>query len=138
MSSNHGRLPIFIGSSTEALDIARQFAAALEDELVPLLWKEPGLFPPSDFVLIELERKLEQFPVALFVLSPDELTKSRGDEMFAPRDNVIFELGLFIGRHSRSSVIIAIPDSVPVKLPSDIVGLQTVTYHAHGFDGLPR
>ncbi|MFS1985958.1 TIR domain-containing protein [Vibrio breoganii] len=38
------------------------------------------------------------FDAAIFVLSPDDVVKIRGTEQTVTRDNVVFELGMFIGR----------------------------------------
>ena len=58
----------------------------------------------------------------------DDLTTSRGVEYSAPRDNVIFELGLFMGHLSRSRTLIAVPQGGKVKLASDLQGLTILDY----------
>ena len=45
-----------------------------------------------------LERELDQSDFAIAIAQPDDLTESRGEAKPTPRDNVIFELGFFMGR----------------------------------------
>ena len=39
---------------------------------------------------------------AVLVLTPDDITLSRGTTIASPRDNAIFELGLFMGTNGRN------------------------------------
>ena len=45
-----------------------------------------------------LVRMLDRFDFAVLVITPDDVVSIRGDIRQAPRDNVMFELGLFMGR----------------------------------------
>ena len=53
---------------------------------------------------------------------------SRGETKATPRDNVLFELGLFIGRLGRLRSILLEPAAANVKLPSDLSGITTIPY----------
>ena len=65
----------------------------------------------------------------LFVFAPDNLTRIRGHAIETTRDNVIFELGLFIGRLGRERTFIVMPkDIVDLHLPSDLLGVNTVSF----------
>ena len=56
----------------------------------------------------------------------------------APRDNVIFELGLFMGRLGRARAILMEPRAAKLKLPSDLAGLTTIPYRFEaGRDAAP-
>ena len=48
--------------------------------------------------------------------------------MARARDNVIFELGLFMGRLGVQRAILMEPRGTDVKLPSDMAGVTTVSY----------
>jgi FMN phosphatase YigB (HAD superfamily) len=126
--AGHARSGFFIGSSREALPVAEAFQKGLDKHIVTTVWSEKSVFKPSEYTLDSLERALDRFPYALLILSPDDITHSRGKEETSARDNAIFELGLFVGRHGRRSVYIAVPDSVPMRIPTDFTGMTPVTY----------
>jgi CRP/FNR family cyclic AMP-dependent transcriptional regulator len=72
---------------------------------------------------------------AVAVAHADDNTKSKGKKWPAPRDNVIFELGLFMGRLGKARAILMEPRDVGVKLPSDLAGVTTIPYrYAKGPD----
>ena len=65
---------------------------------------------------------------AIIVLTGDDVTKSRGRAMSSPRDNVIFELGLFMGSLSRERTFIVAQKDVDLKLPTDLLGVTTLRF----------
>jgi hypothetical protein len=74
-------------------------------------------------ILESLMKVREQFDFAVMVLSPDDLGESRGKSYEYPRDNVIFELGLFMGRLGEKRVFIVHGQNENLKLPSDLAGI---------------
>ena len=91
---------VFIGSSSEGLDVAREVEMHLQTDALTTIWKD-GVFGLGSGTLEALMNALDQFDFAIMVLSPDDLLESRGTSYSSPRDNVIFELGLFMGRLGR-------------------------------------
>jgi Predicted nucleotide-binding protein containing TIR-like domain len=71
---------------------------------------------------------LEQFDFGIMVLSPDDLLESRNERFASPRDNVVFELGLFMGRLGRSRTFIVHEKDANLKLPSDLAGISISPY----------
>jgi predicted nucleotide-binding protein len=119
---------VFIGSSREALSVATPIRDGLLcPELEVRLWTD-GVFGPSRFPMEDLERQLEQADFAVLVAAADDRVSSRGKDSDAPRDNVIFELGLFMGALARLRTFIVVPRSVDLKIPTDILGLTPVLY----------
>lgn len=53
----------------------------------------------------------------------------RDEEWSTPSDNVVFELGLFMGSLGRQRAILMEPKGVKLKLPSDLAGITTIKYH---------
>jgi len=74
---------------------------------------------------------LSRFDFALLVLTADDMTVSRGTEKAAARDNVLFELGLFIGSLSRDRTFMIFDRTNPPALPSDLAGITAATFAPH-------
>ena len=87
---------MFVGSSSEGLEIARAIRVLLGDAAEITLWNE-GFFRPGNTFIDTLVNALPRFDFAALVLTADDLVRSRDLESFGPRDNVLFELGLFHG-----------------------------------------
>ena len=119
---------LFVGSSNESLDIAYAIQENLDDCSEPIVWKQ-GLFDVSEFVLESLLDALDDADFGVFVFAADDLIKIRGQEMKTTRDNIIFELGLFVGRLGRKRSFVVMPKGIEgLHLPSDLVGLNTATF----------
>ena len=132
VASTHDKIRVFIISSAEALEIARTIQNAFEyDQITVTVWTD-GVFRASWYPVESLERQLDQSDFAIAIAQPDDMTKSRGETALAPRDNVIFELGLFIGRLGRRRSLLVEPRSEEVKLPSDLAGITTIPYKYAG------
>src|SRR5437660_7755317 len=121
---------LFIGSSSEALSVAEAIERNLKQErnLAVRLWKKQGLFPPGTFLPERLRELATTYDFAALVFSPDDVVISHGVKGFAPRDNIIFELGLFAGTlgHERTFAVINSDDKP--KLPVDFLGVTYATY----------
>jgi Predicted nucleotide-binding protein containing TIR-like domain len=119
---------LFVGSSSESLDIAYAVQRNLEDVAEVVVWTQ-GIFELTKSYLESLVDALEDTEFGLFVFGPDDVVRIRGKEMSAVRDNVVFELGLFIGRLGRDRTFILTPKSSPdFHLPSDLLGVSTATF----------
>jgi len=119
---------IFIMSSVEALPVARGIQLGLEhDPYTVEVWTD-GVFRASAYPLEDLERELNESDFAIAVASADDLVETRGTTWPAPRDNVTFELGFFMGHLGRRRTILLEPREEGVKLPSDLAGMTTVPY----------
>jgi CRP/FNR family transcriptional regulator, cyclic AMP receptor protein len=119
---------LFIGSSSEQLPIAQALKAAVPDIVAQtVLWSE-DVFAPSHFTMDDLDAQIRPADFAVLVLGADDKVLSRGLESDAPRDNVVFELGLFMGALSRFRTFLLVPKGTTVKLPSDLLGITCVHY----------
>jgi CAP12/Pycsar effector protein, TIR domain len=119
---------LFVGSSTESLDVAYAAQKNLEDVAEVVVWTQ-GIFELTKSYLESLLEALDDTEFGLFILGPDDLSKIRGVEMLTARDNVVFELGLFIGRLGRDRSFMLVPKGPPdVHLPSDLLGISTATF----------
>jgi len=131
------KIRVFIISSAEALEIARAIQNAFDhDPFTVTVWTD-GVFRASQYAIESLERALDQSDVAIAVAQPDDITDSRGERRATPRDNVIFELGFFMGRLGRHRALLVEPRGEEISLPSDLAGINTITYRYDARD-LPR
>lgn len=122
------RPTLFVGSSAEAVSIANELQAGFKhDPFDAIVWPN-GVFGPGGVAFDSLEQMAERADFAAFVISPDDTVLSRDNQVPAPRDNVIFELGLFMGHLARERVFLVKEQSSDVKIPSDLLGITPVTY----------
>lgn len=127
---------VFIISSAEALHIAREIQSALDHDATVTVWAH-GVFFASDFPIDSLETAVDQSDFAIAVAQPDDTSVSRSIESKVARDNVIFELGLFMGRLGRKRTILFQPRGQELKLPSDLLGLTPISYKTGRKEDLP-
>ena len=107
--------------------LRRSGLLGLEARAEPSLWNE--IFLPSRSTIEELDRFAKQFDFGVLVLTPDDERQMRGEVGRIPRDNVIFELGLFIGALGRDRVFYLVPRDYSVKLlPTDLLGVTALEY----------
>lgn len=118
---------VFIGSSSEGIDFARAVRSLLAGDADLTLWSE-GFFRLGGTFIETLVNSLGRFDFAILVLTPDDWIQSRTVESLSPRDNVIFELGLFMGHLGRSRTIVLHQSGATVKIPTDLSGVTTATY----------
>jgi predicted nucleotide-binding protein len=103
-------------------------------------WNDQGIFAPSSHIMETLEREAKLSDFAIIVLSADDKLDCRKQKWLSPRDNVILELGLFIGAIDRDRVFIVEPESgnsffkffginnKRLKLPTDLDGITRMRY----------
>lgn len=128
VNATHDKIRVFIISSAESLDVARIVQNAFaHDSFTTVLWTD-GVFKVANYTLQSLEDQVDDSDFAIAIAHADDLTESRGNNWPAPRDNVIFELGLFMGRLGKSRAILMEPRDEGVKLPSDLAGITTIPY----------
>lgn len=73
-------------------------------------------------------REVRGCDFGIFVFSPNDMLDMRGKLLKAPRDNVVYELGLFSGALGTERCFFVVPRDVEVHLPSDLLGLTAGTY----------
>jgi hypothetical protein len=118
---------LFVGSSQKNLSIAQILADSLEEVTDVTIWNE-GVFGLNQGFLDTLLSKLREFDFAAFVLAPDDVTTSKDEERPSPRDNVLFESGLFMGELGPDCVFLVFDQDVPLKIPSDLAGVTLAPY----------
>ena len=128
VTSKNPRPVLFVGSSKESLPIARAIRSNFDhDDFGVNLWTD-RVFGASQFPIIDLEKQVKAADFAVLVLGPDDEVKSRTEKFDAPRDNVILELGLFIGALSHERTFMVIPRDCDIKIPTDLSGITSLSY----------
>jgi predicted nucleotide-binding protein len=119
------RPEIFIGCSVEGLTEAKIIQMELAHSANTVIWSQ-GVFGLSRGTLETLVEKAPSFTHAILVLTPDDMLTKRANESRAARDNVLFELGLFMGALGRERTFVVTEKSV--QLPTDLAGVATVSF----------
>lgn len=120
------RPSIFIGSSTESLEYANALQRVLDHALEPTIWTY-GVFLPTGNTLAGIIKRATTTDFAALFLTPDDDSTVRGEYLKTPRDNLVFELGLFIGHLGVDRVFLLTPHE-GVDLPSDLQGITPLKY----------
>lgn len=119
---------LFIGSSTESLPVVKAIVGGLKRAPFIVRPWTGGVFSASQFPIDDLTKQVFDCDFAALVLGPDDQILSRGTSSNAPRDNVLFELGLFMGALERARTFLIVPGDVAVKIPTDILGLTPLRF----------
>lgn len=121
MVPEENALPVvFLGSSNERLADLRSIESELRKNGVACdlrLWADA--FRPGDLTLDRLVEVAAEVDFAVMLITPDDIVRSRRAQKSAPRDNVVFETGLFMGNLGRRRVLPVVPEKLRLKIPSD-------------------
>lgn len=124
------RPSMFIGSSKEGLPIAEAIQINLDHDVECKIWSQ-GVFGLSSGTLETLVEASRKYDFATLVLTPDDLTTKRTQTGNSPRDNVLFELGLFIGALGRERAFMVFCRDEQLMLPTDLAGITPATFSRH-------
>lgn len=125
---------VFVASSSEGLPIAYAIQENLSYDAEVIVWTQ-DIFRVSSNILEGLMEASSKVDFAVFAFSSDDLIRSRDRQAFASRDNIIFELGLFIGKLGRERIFLVLPRGQQgFDLPTDLVGITTATFEPHKED----
>jgi len=124
------RPKVFIGSSSEGEKYAKVMQLLLDRQCEVTIWSQ-GIFGLSQGTLESLVLAIDKFDFAILLLTPDDMVTSRDETKQSPRDNVLFELGLFVGGLGRNRTYIVYDRTKKIKLPSDLAGITAATFQEH-------
>jgi len=119
---------MFIGSSGEAVE----YAAALQRLLIQSkidaeVWDE-GVIDLSHTTIEGLIQASRKVDFAVFLLTADDVLQRGVVKRDAPRDNVLFEVGLFMGRLGRNRVFLVYEADRSIHILSDLAGVTYVPF----------
>lgn len=119
---------MFVACASESLPVANALQAYFKErEVVVEIWTD-SVFKPSQGTMESLEAKLTSADFTVAIFSADDKVESRGVEKVAPRDNTVFELGLFAGAIGRERSFFAVQKDEDVKIPSDLAGVTSLRF----------
>lgn len=123
-------LRLFIGSSSQkGQPVADNIQALLQPYCRAEVWNQ-STFGLGKTALQDLQRVAGSFDFAVLVLAADDLTIQGGEAAASVRDNILFELGLFIGALGSERTYMAWCTDDPPKIPTDLLGVTAATYPA--------
>ncbi|CDT88180.1 conserved hypothetical protein [Vibrio coralliirubri] len=123
---------LFIASSVEGLDVAEAVNVNLEYVSENTLWT--NAFQLSSVTLTSLAERADSSDFGVFIFTPDDGLEMRGDKRSAVRDNVLFELGIFIGSLGVERCFIVKPRNVDLHIPTDLAGVTIADYDSNRSD----
>ena len=123
---------VFVACAAEALPVAKAIQAHFENgKTVVEIWTD-SVFKPSQGTMESLEAKLSSADFCVAIFSADDRVESRGRESVAPRDNTVFELGLFAGAIGRQRSFFAVQKGRDIKIPTDLAGITSLRFTMAG------
>ncbi|MGY6771285.1 TIR domain-containing protein [Komagataeibacter sp. NFXK3] len=126
---------MFIASSADHLDLAYATQEGLEHDVEATVWNQ-GVFTLSRSTMSTLLDVLDESDFGLFIFAPSDVSAIKKVEKQTVRDNVIFELGLFIGRLGAERCFIIMPRGIDdLHLPTDLLGVTTASFEPSRQDG---
>lgn len=123
---------IFLASSVEGLDVANAINESLDYDAEIVHWKNG--FDLSSYTIDSLMEKSRTVDFAIFVFTPDDVSTIREQSHIVVRDNVLFELGLFIGSLSKERCFIIKPRGIDLHFPTDLLGLTPADFEGNRSD----
>ncbi len=132
---------VFVAATQETMDRGwlleallhaehRIASAGLQAKFEP--WNKA--FSAGDITVEKLIDLSTSVAAAIVVLTGDDVTVSREEESTSPRDNLVFESGLFVSHLGLDRTLLL--KEIDAKLPSDLLGVTLVPFHSpEGQDG---
>ncbi len=119
---------VFIGSSSTGKAVAQTVRELLEEggQIEVEVWHKK--FKVGETYIDVLLRALEEFDFAVLVITADDERIREEIQVLTMRDNVLFELGLFMGRLGRHRAIMLYDEKQKATLPSDLGGIHVATF----------
>src|SRR5262249_52217998 len=118
---------VFIGSSVEGRSIAEHIQSDLENLAECVRWSQ-GVVGVSESTLESLFVVVRDFAFAVLVLTPADLDSDRPKGRHSPRDNILFELGLFVGALGRGRTFLFHAKDPAMTQTLDFAGLTSITF----------
>ena len=131
---------LFIGSSSEELPLAKQAKDFFSADFDVTIWEEKAVdkavFRINQNFFFELLTASLKFDFGLLIGTADDKIVVRGEEKMTPRDNILFELGLFTGRLGVNNCAFLVDKNISVL--SDMAGISLVSFDHEDASSIDR
>ena len=129
MVKNNSKPRIFIASSEKNINIANAVQVNLSNYKNSRLavWNQ-GTFGPSEYFLQSILKELEKVDFGIFIFAADDLILRKDTKIKTVRDNVLFELGMFVAKLGKERNFIIMPNDKGIEIASDLQGINILTY----------
>jgi predicted nucleotide-binding protein len=125
---------VFISSSKNQIKLARAIRQRLRRYAKCEVWDEVA-WTQGKSTLENLLSFTHRYDFAVFVLAPDDLSNVNGKPSWKPRDNVVFEYGLFMGELGPKRCFLVAPwGQEDFHLPTDLAGIYHPAYSPVEFE----
>lgn len=123
---------IFIGSSSEGLNVVSIIKDFFEPDYECVVWNE-DVFKENENFLETLLKSASLFDFGFMVFTADDFLEKRKEFFSVARDNVLFEYGLFLGRLGANKAFVL--QEKGTELPSDLLGITISQFNTKEEDG---
>jgi hypothetical protein len=123
---------MFIASSSEGLECAEACASQFKSDYAVDIWTDEDVFKLNTGYLQTLLNRASYSDFAVAVFTTDDLAVIRDKTARVPRDNVIFEFGLFLGRLGLDRAFFIMEKGV--ELFSDWSGIKSAKFSRDSLD----
>ena len=119
---------IFIASSSESYEIAKEVKKYMESEYECVTWKDENFFKQNQSTYDNLLKESVGFDFAIFIGGADDFVRRSkdGSVKMAPRDNVYLEFGLYAGVLTKYRTFFLLQANA--KIASDLSGITIEWY----------
>src|SRR5580765_2795632 len=119
---------VFIGSSVQHEDIAYALQEELQHDATVKVWPQ-GIFEAGSNALDDLIKATGDFDFGIFIFAPEDKITVKQTQALTVRDNVLFELGLFLGKLGKERNFYLIPaESSKSHVASDLEGVTPLKF----------
>src|ERR1035438_4367987 len=126
------KIKVFVGSSVGGLSHARAVKQNLDYDAWVRLWNQ-GIFHTGSYPLDDLIAALDDADFGAFIFLPEDILilnrQNETSQTKVVRDNVLFELGMFVGRLGMDRVFMIKPRAKELHLPSDLLGVNAPDFN---------
>lgn len=119
---------VFIGSSIKSEDIAYALQEELQYDAKVIVWTQ-DVFAAGSTALDDLMKASSEFDFGVFVFAPEDKVTVKQEETETVRDNVLFELGLFLGKLGKERNFYLVPaDKNKAHVATDLAGITPLKF----------